>query len=615
MFGRITVKSLIESWLKHSLIEPCDRFLYEEIAAEDEVPEVAACLLYLAAGLRQGHLCMLRNGRTLFPILESSPSNDSASKFPQGDSLDVLEEDLLDAKQVADFVLSGWDLLLNNRQHYSSWITVWNEQLEENKSVAEQLPKTPLVACGDRLYFQRFFWLERQIHLQLSKLIEMQPTLKVDHELIVDACSIMEHSKKLSSYQRQAVEQFCKNSVTFLAGGPGTGKTYTAAHAIRLFWDALSSDQKTSCSIAVAAPTGKAATHLANAMNNLLKDMNDPPKIQGKTVHGLLGMQAGGWVAKKPKMPLMHQVILVDEASMMDLNMMHHLLESVCRGSRLLLLGDPGQLPPISLGSLFADFLDRYPKESVRLMASHRTTSLAILGAAQAVTVGDASLFREYLDEGHAELQYYPIEVSESNIFALQKELIRQFCLRLSNAYDVNSPWELLQNFQQFRLLSPLREGLLGCDQLNREIYKTFFNDYRREQEAYWIPILVTQNDAMNQLHNGDVGVLVQKRSRSQKVSSTDYALFAGFSAEQPVRRIPALALPHFEYAYCLSVHKSQGSEFDELFLVVPQGAEQFGRELLYTGLTRAKKKIDLWGSWSTLEKMVQRSSRRVSSI
>lgn len=175
-------------------------------------------------------------------------------------------------------------------------------------------------------------------------------------------------------------------------------------------------------------------------------------------------------------------------------------------------------------------------------------------------------------------------------------------------------PLTLLQSYNNFRMLSPLKNGLFGVQEINRLMHqrrlgKVFFEEYATA------PIMITANDYKMDLFNGEVGVLVSRKERKNvSFGDGDFALFSG-SASQPYRKIPAILLPKFELAYCLSVHKSQGSEFNHVILFLPQGSERFGREVLYTAITRAKRKLQIWGPNAIIEQTIYNRSERLSGL
>ena len=156
-----------------------------------------------------------------------------------------------------------------------------------------------------------------------------------------------------------------------------------------------------------------------------------------------------------------------------------------------------------------------------------------------------------------------------------------------------------------------MRHGPLGFDTLNQLIVQHM----RRQCDKntpFIAPILITKNDYRLELCNGDTGILIKADAKSDRLQEGDVALFSDGEA---IRSIPALLLPPYEYAYCMSVHKSQGSEFEHVIILMPERAECFGREVLYTALTRAKKRLTIWGSDNTLTKIIETKAERQSGI
>jgi exodeoxyribonuclease V alpha subunit len=162
-------------------------------------------------------------------------------------------------------------------------------------------------------------------------------------------------------------------------------------------------------------------------------------------------------------------------------------------------------------------------------------------------------------------------------------------------------------------LLSPLRKGPLGVESLNEAIWQQISS---QNFSMGWlaIPIMIVKNDHQQDLFNGETGILIRSLPL-QSIGREDYALFASRENTQEHRRFSASVLPPYEYAYCISVHKSQGSEFDHVILALPEGAEIFGREMLYTAITRARKQFDLYGSDETVRKIIKQKEIRLSRI
>jgi exodeoxyribonuclease V alpha subunit len=311
----------------------------------------------------------------------------------------------------------------------------------------------------------------------------------------------------------------------------------------------------TSAHIVLAAPTGKATARL--------KQFN--PEAPCSTLHALLGIRSGATFAKG-KSYIGADVIIVDESSMIDAQLFAFFLSSLRTGQRVIFLGDRHQLPPIESGSLFADLIDLLP--TAHLRHSLRSDRAEILQLAEKIITGK------------------PITP--------HRPLTRQFLLE-----------QAFMHYQKpnasFCILSPLREGPFGVNALNKEIFEMFFSQLK-PQELLAVPILITKTDYTKELYNGEMGMLFRSKERP---------LYAQFGA----RQIPASALPPYELAYVLSVHKSQGSEFDDVVIALPPGSEEFGREMVYTALTRAKHSALLCSDSETLAKTLHRSNQRVCGL
>ena len=257
-------------------------------------------------------------------------------------------------------------------------------------------------------------------------------------------------------------------------------------------------------------------------------------------------------------------LVIVDECSMIEAPLFCSLLGSIGKGGRLVLMGDPHQLPPVGSGSLFADLVlsikSGFALPMSALESSHRVQNKQLLALRDAIQKGDEDTVLSYV---------------------------------ASETIDVNGLWEKKQAapLGSFCLLSTLRKGPFGVDALNHKIKSQF-----AQEEA--VPILITQSNAKLKLYNGETGVLKQG--------------VAHFSSG---RSYPVHALPSFEGAYALSVHKSQGSEYDNVALLVPEGSESFGKEILYTAATRAKQEFAIYGKKETILKLMRRGSRKISGL
>ena len=309
-----------------------------------------------------------------------------------------------------------------------------------------------------------------------------------------------------------------------------------------------------SAHVILAAPTGKAAARL--------KQFN--PQATCGTLHSILGIKSERQLAQGHSY-LQADLIIIDESSMIDAKLLAYFLGSLKPGQRVVFLGDGNQLPPVESGSLFGDLIDLLP--TAHLSRCLRSDRLEVLQLAQDILSGK------------------PIAPHQE----LSKELILQKALESTS-----------QN-KQFCILSPLREGPYGVNALNQALFE-LFHVRMKPQDLLAVPILITRTDYAAGLYNGEVGILWRNREKI-------------LHAEFGERKIPASGLPPYELGYVLSVHKSQGSEFDHVMVLVPPGSETFGREVLYTAVTRARHSVMLCGDAETIHKTVNRSSHRRSGL
>jgi exodeoxyribonuclease V alpha subunit len=206
-------------------------------------------------------------------------------------------------------------------------------------------------------------------------------------------------------------------------------------------------------------------------------------------------------------------------------------------------------------------------------------------------------LFQKSLKEGYAQLW----EEVKKNFTSLGDEL--------------TSPALLLQKSERFRILSSLRKGPFGVEALNEFFARKIWEGKSKREDKVAFPILLTRSDRSLNLFNGESGVLISSTSPYLNPAFTqeDFAIF--WDEEGGIRQLPAAILPSFEYAFCLSVHKSQGSEFDEVLLLIPPGTEAFGREVLYTAITRARHNLFINGDDRVIREAIVYSSRKVSGL
>ncbi|MCB1118371.1 MAG: AAA family ATPase [Chlamydiia bacterium] len=409
-----------------------------------------------------------------------------------------------------------------------------------------EIPLEPLIhpqihVDGNRCYLARFWEEETRFLQALQNHFRIPPSLSLKIPSLPDS---------LLPEQKEAIYKLHDHPLLLLTGGPGTGKSFTAAHMVKCF--------PSSASIAIAAPTGKAASHLKKGIDNT--------SIEAFTLHRLL------------KQPHLHyDLLLVDEASMIDAQMMIRLFEAIKPGSRLVLIGDAHQLPPIGSGAFFADLTKISALPVIRLKKTLRTEQNELLNLAEAIRIGETPTIPLLTTPSPEEQNYATFRALTAHIAK-----------------------------QKVPTLTPLREGLFGTERLNQEIVSLSLQNHPQNQ-PWTAPIIIEKNDYTQNLFNGEIGTLT-RHAPFHINKSGDFAQFGD-------RRIPALLLPAYSYAFCLSIHKSQGSEFDSTLILLPEGSERFGREVLYTAVTRARHSLTLWTTKATLNSTLAIPSTRLSGL
>lgn len=466
--------------------------------------------------------------------------------------------------------------------------------------------KNPFVFDENRFYTQKNWFYETEIIKNFKKLIETKPSVTIDlPRLELKLAELMEN-QVLHTSQAEAIRKSISHSIAFLTGGPGTGKTYTAAYIIKLLTDCLLEMERESLQVVLVAPTGKATGNLQQSITKVINDI--PFSIHSMTLHKMLD----SFPLQTP-----FDLIMIDEASMIDAELMSRLLKSVKEGARILFIGDEHQLPPIEIGSFFCH-MTKLPSAAsyvVKLEKCLRTERKNLLDLAQAVKEGDLSAFFSICQSSVEDISYHSFledyKMMQRIIFErVQKRLF--FWAKTENEAE-----EKFLLFNRFRILTPLRKGVFGVEELNQKILHFLMQKVPKNSFIY-IPIVITQNSRTKNLFNGDLGVLIHKVQKDQEIlregwlNEDDFALF--FSHGE-WKKIPALLLPFFEPAYCFSIHKSQGSEFDDVLVLLPPGSEFFERELLYTAVTRAKKRIEIFANRNTIEKVIKRKDTRESGF
>jgi exodeoxyribonuclease V alpha subunit len=435
------------------------------------------------------------------------------------------------------------------------------------------IPTAPVIHENGRYYLQRNWVLETTILNHIQRLLSARPALRVD-------TSSLALPPQLNERQADVVRHALGHSLTIVTGGPGTGKTFTAGHVIKIL--AQLRPAAACLRVKIAAPTGKAADRLAQTVGAM-----DQLEIESLTLHRLLSLQPGRNRLFE-KRSILADLIVVDEASMIDASLFAHLLAAVSMGSRLILLGDADQLPPINGGGVFADLAEGI---AIHLDQCHRTKEENIQNIYEAARIGDVNAL------------YTILEPLPNNIIEWAEPMLGPLIFDGRPSIP-----ELFDRFDRLRLISPLRKGQFGVDAINAAILRR--QQQKLSFDQWWAaPIILTNNDSSLQLYNGSPGIVVGRyRGGTIPYGNEETILGDG-------RVFLLNQLPGYEFAFALSIHKSQGSEYEEVVCCLPHGSEEFAREALYTAVTRAKRLVRLAGDRDVLDSMLGARSRQENGL
>jgi exodeoxyribonuclease V alpha subunit len=454
-----------------------------------------------------------------------------------------------------------------------------------------------LVQIGQRLYLRRPYSAEQTIlqSLQQRNAHPVQPLPELPQ--LLDALFPDSVHDRTADLQRRACEVAAQGAFTLITGGPGTGKTTTVTRLLALLMRVAQDGNAPLPRIKLAAPTGKAASRLTQSIKGSAQKLPggfalDTSTLQAATLHSLLGVRGAAW--DRGVQQLEADIVIVDEASMVDLDMMARLFAAVPPCTRLILLGDKDQLASVEAGAVLAQLCQRSALASriVTLTHSHRFSADGGIDQwAARVNAGDSSAVLQLCNNlppwstaFTATVQRLKVQRSIDTAFV---DCVAQgWSAWLSGVQDVaqrkdcsdSQAKQLLDSQAAFQVLCALRSGPWGVETLNAQLQRALgFGS------AVWFsgrPVMVTRNDYGLRLMNGDVGLCLWRKGML-RVAFGD--------SESGLRWIAPARLEAVESVFAMTVHKSQGSEFGRVLLVLPdQASPILTRELLYTGITRA---------------------------
>ncbi len=511
----------------------------------------------------------------------------------------------------------------------------WREKLIDSGVVGGPGEYLPLILDSHLLYFHRYYTFEVEV-ADFIRARQGRYTDNLDLEKLKSGLSRLfpEIEGDETDWQKVAAFLALTGRFTVISGGPGTGKTTTVARILALFLE-----QDPSSRISLAAPTGKAAARLQDALLGARNSLQmDPGVLQyfpekTSTIHRLLG-KTRVRRRKDPEKRLTADVLVIDEASMIDLPLMAELLAAVPAHCSLILLGDRYQLASVQPGAVFADICQgntysftrecsnlawncragNLPDDSndirsdclVELQTNYRFSDKSGIGLLSSLVKAGRAEEAHALLAGHGQpelawhdFDLHPPEQTVRKIASRSREILRH----LSTS---RNPEEALNIMQRMIVLCALRRGPFGSVNINGLTEEATESD-SRQIFYHGRPLLITQNDYRRELYNGDTGVVCSSGKREDELRCFFPSRPEGLSPYQ---------LPEFETAYALTVHKSQGSEYDHVVLVLSDSVSPvLTRELLYTGITRARHSVEIWASTGVFKESVSKGSVRRSGL
>ncbi|MYN03364.1 exodeoxyribonuclease V subunit alpha [Pseudoduganella sp. DS3] len=520
----------------------------------------------------------------------------------------------------------------------------------------------PLVLAGGRLYLRRYWSDENTVADAVRGRTGAGSAGPAPALLRQWLDRLFTHATREGGvdWQKIACAVAARGGLAVITGGPGTGKTYTVARLLALLF-AVEGEQAGNLRVALAAPTGKAAARLKQAIDDALEKLEVgldgalplralAERMGGaRTLHSLLGARPDTRAFRhNAANPLDVDVLIVDEASMVHLEMMAALLEALPPTARLILLGDKDQLASVEAGSVLGDLChdaqaggydaataafvqaatgqDIGPEylghagalaqQTVMLRQSRRFGG-PIGQLALAVNQGDAEAARAVLRADSAGQLHWNEAAQQEDMLRLAAEGYRPFLqlVQQGSGGHEHDAWAagVLQAFESFRLLCAVREGEWGVTGLNDSIAQRLESLGLLKRRGEWYvgrPVMVTRNDYATGVYNGDIGLVLPDPERAG-------SLRVYFSDAGKVRSVLATRLRNVDTAFAMTVHKSQGSEFSHTVLVLPREASSvLARELVYTGITRARQRFTLLTpNPGVLPDAIRRRTERTSGL
>jgi len=575
--------AFLEALRSAGVVRPIDYHFARTIGtlANEDRDEVLVAAAMTSARLGEGHVCL-----PLSTLAGTQVAAESERRFPPLDS--------------------------------------WLQALAESPMVSPGPGLAPLILTTNGQLYLRRYWLHEQSIAQsiLSRAaLESSNTGNAN-----DALDQLFPGADDSDKQRSAAQLSCRRSFAVVSGGPGTGKTSTVVKILALLVEEALAAGQPPPRMTLLAPTGKAAARLVESIQGAKAKLPSRPAVvdaiadTASTIHRALGAIPGSSTRFRHHAgnPLVTDLVLVDEASMVNVALMSRLLAAVPDHAKVILLGDKDQLASVEAGSILGDICGSGASAdsaapAIASCVTHLTKSYryregsGIEALAQAINAGDAKAALDVLgSDAYPDVQRQPSLPAHR----LGKALATQIGHGYKSFHDATDPKNALDALATFRVLCAHHEGPASVTAINEEVRRQLDGRGRSiPGEAHYPgqPIMIRVNDYDLKLFNGDVGAVLQSPDGLR-------AYFEG--ADGALRSVAPARLPAHVPVYAMSIHKSQGSEFSEVAIVLPRDVSPvLTRELLYTAVTRAKKQLCIYADSSVIRTCVETPTRRDSGL
>ncbi|MDX6039874.1 exodeoxyribonuclease V subunit alpha [Scandinavium lactucae] len=604
----MSMEALLLEAAQHKLLRPLDvQFALMVAAADKPAVMLAAALLSRDAG--EGHVCL--------PLSRFHPDEQATGRAQ-----------------------SLWQQLFAQAEDGDDIETL----LRASPAVSDGSVATPLVLCEGRLYLNRMWHNELVIARFFS---QPTPELSGDEALLTTTLAALFPPTEDVDWQKVAAAVALTRRVSVISGGPGTGKTTTVA---KLLAALIQTNTLPKCRIRLAAPTGKAAARLTESLGAALRQLpltDEQKKLlptEAGTLHRLLGAQPGSQRLRyHAGNPLHLDVLVVDEASMIDLPMMARLIAALPAHARVIFLGDRDQLASVEAGAVLGDIcawvnagytsaraqeLSRLTGTTVPagegteagalrdslclLQKSYRFGSDSGIGQlARAVNNGDAKAMKKVFAQDFADIALKPLRTT-AEYESMLEDAVAGYADYLARLKTRAEPAEVLAAFSQYQLLCALREGPYGVSGVNEQLEQTLARKRRivLPRHSRWYegrPVMIARNDSALGLFNGDIGIALDRGT----------GLRVWFPMpDGTIKSVQPSRLPEHDTAWVMTVHKSQGSEFNHAALILPsQSVPLVTRELVYTAITRARQQLSLYADPVLLTQAITVRTERRSGL